>query len=229
MENKILYIGIILSAVLMFSSCGKGSETDKNVQNKPKTFGSLDEASKNAKSDLLEVLNKNKDIKLNIDAKELEQSNPETPVKQYLVDFNRFVSQKDTVRGLKEISNDEGISIVPFVTGKKVVATASINKVKEGFTIGGLFNNKITSDINRVRQLVQSPKAEISYFEVPNIDAHVYMVVSDSVTRVFADYGTAFTIEKETRLAELMSVLKKDAVEFERKFGKDVKEKKLVK
>jgi len=232
MKNKIIYINLFLFVTLIMTSCKQETSPDKMTQDKkPKIFNTLDEASKNAKSDLQEIMKLNKDIKLNIEPKELEQSNPEGSVKHYLVDFNKFVS-KDSLRNLKDISNDEGVTIVPFVYNKRVIATASINKVQSGWTVGGLFNNRITSDLNKVKQIqYQMQNSQINYFEIPNIDAHVYQVTADTSVRYFSDYGNEFRIEKEASFSELARALRKDAVEFQRKFGKELKEKekKLVK
>jgi hypothetical protein len=231
MKNKIINIGLLIFFILTVVSCKREAEQDKMTQQKkPKIFSSLDEASKNAKSDLQEILKLDKDIKLNIDPKELEQSSPEGSVKHYMVDFKKLTS-KDSLKSLKDISADEGITIVPFVYNKRVIAAASINKVQSGWSVGGLFNNRITGDIDKIKKIQQKmPNAEINYFEVPNIDAHVYQVSADTSIRFFADYSNVFSVEKEVNFQELAAVLKKDAAEFQRKFGKDLIDgKKLVK
>jgi hypothetical protein len=230
MKNKVIYISLFLFVTLILSSCKQDTGSDKMTKNNKQTvFNNLDEASKKAKSDLLEVLKQDKEIKLNIDPKQLEQSNPEGSVKHYMVDINKFVA-KDSIRNLKDVSTDEGVSIVPFVYNKKVIASASINKVKDGWTVGGLFNNKITSDVNKVKQIqYQIPKSEINYYEVPNIDAHIYQVVSDTSAQYFTDYKSIFSIEKGARLAEIVNVMRKDAIDFQRKYEKELKENKLVK
>ncbi len=227
--KNIIFI-IILGAALGLTSCQKDSSPDKMTQEKkPVVYPTLDEASKNAKTSLIEIMKLQRDLKINIDQKELELSNPEGSVKHYMVNFDSFLSS-DSTKALKDISKDEGITIVPFVYNKRVIATASINKLSDGWRVGGLFNNRITSSINNLQRVrEQSSKSTINYFEVPNIDAQIYEVVSDSAARYFADYGTLYNTEKETSLPELMKVLKKDAAEFQRKFGKDLKDKKLVK
>lgn len=228
MKNIILFILTIYVAVIVIS-CKKETTTEKVMQQKPQYYQTLDEVSKKAKSDLQEVLKLDKDIKLNIDAKELDQSNPQGSVKHYLVDFNKFISN-DSIKDFKGLSTDDGVSIVPFVLGNKIVASATVNKDQNGWAVGGLSNDKITGDLNKVKQILkETPKYEITYFEIPNIDAHIYQVDVDNNVRYFTDYKNIFSIEKEIRLPDLVKVLKADALDFQKKYGEELKKGKLVK
>jgi hypothetical protein len=228
MKNLILIILAVFLAVSVIS-CKKETTIEKVTQQKTQYFQTLDEASKKAKSDLLEILKMEKDIKLNIDVKELEQSNPQGSVKHYSVDFNKFISG-DSLRDLKAISTDDGVSIVPFVYENRIIASAFVNKDKNGWAVGGLSNDKITDDLNKIKQILkETPKFEINYFEVPNIDAHIYQAADNSSVRYFADYKDVFNVQKEVKFPEIVNVLKRDAIEFQKKYGEELKKGKLVK
>jgi hypothetical protein len=47
--------------------------------------------------------------------------------------------------------------------------------------------------------------------------------------RYFADYKDVFNVQKEVKFPEIVNVLKRDAIEFQKKYGEELKKGKLVK
>ncbi len=217
--SKLLLTCIFISCFFMTASYGQGSGNQ---------FRTIKEAVNKAKSDLMTVLRLNKDIDLGVDITSLEKAQPGNAVESVLVDFDRLLKAKSFGSFDKLISSRKN-TVVPLVSDGKVITIVEIGKDKKGWHVAGLGSAKITEELNTIYSTVEDRKnVRITIYDVPNLQASVYGVRSDDHEIFYTDYSDYFLLRKGVAAKHLLSQLKKDAIRFQKEYGKLLKERRLL-
>jgi hypothetical protein len=226
---KYLFISTFLTLTMLCSiACQRGRErVNGNGNNEPPSFSSAAEAANKAKSDLLAVLQSDTKINLGVDRAMLEKSQPATPIKHYQVTFQKLLAP-DSAASFGNLAENEMTTIVPLVADNSVVTIAGVAKDDKGWKVAALADKSIADDLNAL-QVARGdmPQGEITIYELPNSAVKVYGVKTNDSEMFHTDYP-GFNIHEGVPAERLLSVLRRDAAEFQNKYGAALKEQKLV-
>ena len=215
---------LLLSIIFIFSSCqSQGGEGEMNEQ---KIYKTPEDAAVNAKSDLIQVLETNKDIDLGIDVAKLRKAELVRLAKYQEVDFEKILTT-ESVQSLSEISFPQKSMVAPFILDDKVIGVAEVNEVSDGWKVAGLGNKPITDDINTTRVNLNND-LEVIIYEVPNLQIYIYGVRKGTVETYYLNFDD-FTLKDSTDLKTFYPVVRESSIRFQKKFGEQLKKEKLVK
>ncbi len=221
---------VLLSFSFIFlTSCNnveRGPVNNTEGQSKP--FASSGEAVLQGKKDLAELLKARTDLNLDVDAAQVEKSQPDQGMEMFEVDFQKLLQAEPTA-GLDKIANASKQNATPLSVDNQVIGIINTRQDGDGWKISGISNPIIRKDLNEIRKARAEYKGtKINYFDVPNIDARVYSVSVDGQDRYLTNYD-GFSFEKPVSIAELLPRLKEDALVFEKLYGERLRKEKLVK
>lgn len=194
-------------------------------QNGKQVFQTPQEAAQKGKNDLLAVINLRKGTKVDVDTALLRQSTPGKPIKWFELDFNGLL-QNDNVNSLKQIAKNEKNVFVPLQVNGRVVTVIEVKSTSSGWVVAGLGNAQVATDVNAV--LNSAGNAEITLYEVPNLQQWVYAVNSNEGEKYYVEYDR-FNLKQGVELPALYNQLKKDAEQFNKEYGPKLKDGLLVK
>jgi len=215
---------LILSLIFVLYSCAQ--QEDRNGEGEMKTFASPEEAAAKAKSDLIELLETQKDLNLQVDIGRLRNAELAGLIQYVEIDFTKLVNT-DSVRSLSEITGSEKSMIVPFVLENSVVGTAEVGREGDSWEVIGLNNPAVTNDLNTAG-IMRDKNAKVTLYEVPNLQVWIYSVQDDTVESYYLNYQN-FSQNNVSNLVEFYPVLREDARRFQEEFGDRLKKEKLVK
>ena len=226
---KHLFIPAFLTLTLLCGiACQRGREQVNGEGNNERTsFSSAAAAANKAKSDLLAVLQSDPKINLGLDRATLEKSQPATPIKHYQVTFQKLLAT-ESAGSFGNLTENEMTTIVPLVADNSVVTIAGVAKDDKGWRVAALADKSIANDLNELQGAGgDMAQGEITIYELPNSPVKVYGVKKDG-SEVFHSNYPGFNIYEGVPAERLLSVLRRDAADFQNKYGAALKEQKLV-
>ena len=226
MNSIIKSVILLLSVIFVFYSCSNQEGEEEGEMNEQKIFTTPEEAVAKAKSDLIQVLETNKDLDLGIDVAKLRNAEAVRLVQYAEVDFEKILST-DTVRSLSEITFPPKSMIAPFVLENNVVGVAEVGKVRDGWKVVGLGNRPITEYLNATRVTFNN-NAAVTIYEVPNLQIFIYGVKKDASETYYLNFGD-FTFKDSTALGAFYPAVRESSIRFHKEFGDRLKKEKLVK
>jgi hypothetical protein len=219
------FIISILFTVLTLSCANmKGEGNNGGEEQKAQTFGTVAEAANAAKVDMMAAAD---NVNFGVDKEKLRSATPGNPIMKYNVDWNA-VLQSDSAASLENLAKGEPVVTVPLIIGPEVVSIVSLRNDNNQFSIGGLGDKQISTDLDMVSKSTGNGINNVAIYEVPNINATVYMVKDSAASRYYTSYNNN-SIREPRNGSELMRMIKADAMEFQNKFGEELKKGKLVK
>lgn len=225
--NSILKSAVLLfSVVFVFYSCSNKEVEGETEINEQKIFATPEEAAAKAKNDLIQVLEKNKDLNLGIDVAKLRNAELAKLVPDIEVNFEKILST-ETVMSLSEIASPPKSMIAPFVLENTVVGIAELEEVRKGWKVVGLGNKQITDDLN-ASGVARNSDAAVTIYEVPNLQIFIYGVKKDTSETYYLNFGS-FTLKESAALTTFYPAVRESAVRFQKEFGERLKKEKLVK
>jgi hypothetical protein len=213
---------------LMIISCGRNDGgTNNSDNNQPPYFKTQGEAVLKGKNDLLSIL-RSSAFQFTIDPQLLERSQPGITVKHQDIDFDRLLKEENPVP-LDQLVKDSKSNINTLMVENNVVTVVKTAKSDKGWTVTGLADAMLANELDEVlnaqpRERIQ----EVTLYEIDNLQAFVYQVKTLDGSAYFSSYN-GFTLKQGASIEELFPVLHEDAQVFERKYGSEIKRKKLVK
>jgi hypothetical protein len=109
------------------------------------------------------------------------------------------------------------------------VTTISTRVDNGAWTVSGISDTYAEAEISELRNANPGfSSSTITLYEVPNIDARVYSLRIDGQELYYTNYKGR-SISEPIELRELASMLRTDALAFERQYGDMMKKGKLVK
>jgi hypothetical protein len=215
---------LLLPIIFIFYSC-QNQEGDGEM-NEQKIYKTPEDAAVNAKSDLIQVLETNKEIDLGIDVAKLRKAELARLVQYQEVNFEKILST-ESVRNLSEISFLPKSMIAPFVLENNVVGVAEVSEVRDGWKVIGLGNRPITDDLNTTRITLNS-NLEATVYKVPNLQIFIYGIMSEVSETYYLNFGE-FTLRDSTSLKVFYPALRENSIRFQKEFGDQLKKEKLLK
>jgi hypothetical protein len=217
---------LLLSVTFIFCSCTNQEEKGEGEMNGQKIFTTPEEAAVKAKSDLIQVLEENKELDLGIDVTRLRESELTGLVRYVEVDFGKILTTK-SVRSLSEIVAYKKSMIAPFVLKSYVVGIAEVGEVKEGWKVIGLGNKALTEDLN-VTRVALDKGAEVTVYEVPNLQIFIYGVKKNASETYYLNFGK-YLLRDSVAVSDFYPAVRESSIRFQKEFGDQLKKKKLVK
>lgn len=228
MKNTSKTFSIVVAVLLCTVACTKSASTDDDDQSTTQYFSSADEAVAKAKADLLAVLETDKSINLGIETASLQNAQPGKAIVHAVVDFNRLTTL-DSLADFSKIVAENSNTLVPLVNQGNVVTVVEINQDSKGWKVAGLGHAAFTNQINAVAaQFQNAGDVEVQLYEVPNLDAYIYVVRAQGAQHYFTDYQGS-SLRERVNPTEIVARLKADAEIFIKNYGDQLKGGKLVK
>jgi hypothetical protein len=218
MKRILIYFGVTI-AVLFSMGCKKEGEQRSY-------FSTPQEAANKAKNDLLTVLRSRKDIALGLEQQTIEKSQPAPLLRQYQITFEDLASA-DSFTALRR---NELATIVPLVADGTVATVVGLAKGEAGWKIASIADKSLSGELDVVRKAV-GPTAEIAIYDLPHSGEKVYAAVQPATggggTTLYTNY-TGFNLTEPVPAERLLPVLKRDAAEFQQKYGDELKRQRIV-
>jgi hypothetical protein len=217
---------LLLSFIFVFYSCTNQEGEGEGEMNEQKIYKTPEEAIAKAKSDLIQVLETNKDLDLGIDVEKLRNAETVEPARYAEVDFDKLL-RSENVLSLSDISSPPKSMVAPFVLENTVVGVAEVGEVPDGWKIVGLGNKPITDDLNTAGIMLDK-EAAVTIYEVPNLQLFIYGVKKEASETYYLNFSE-FTLKDSTNLEAFYPVLRESSIQFYKEFGDQLKKEKLVK
>jgi hypothetical protein len=222
-------IFVINAAILLLAVVAAGcNNQQQNNMNKdqPQFFNSPAEAVKKAKADLLGILQSNKEFATGIDVATLEKAQPGEAIKQIETDFNKLLNA-DSTGSMDKLQASELNTVIPLLADNKILTVAELSKSNEGWKVAGLADKSMTDDLNAVKAAA-GDSATITIYHLPNLQTNVYAVKKGDSELLYVNYGDKYSLRQGVRASELLPFLKAEAIDFQKRYGDEIKKQKLV-
>ena len=200
-----------------------------NLSAQEKYYERPDEAIQKAKSDLMEILKKGEQFKFKLSSDQLEKSQAMANLKYYQVDFDALLENED-IGSMRELKPGLKYYVAPLGMQGNIVTLVEINNFKQGWGVVGMMNNSIGDELQQLpREFRMEKLKSLTIYEVPNINAMLYVFNDGDKEMVFTNYSDRFSMKQAMPIDEVFKVIKPDAEWFMRQHGEKLKEGKLVK
>jgi hypothetical protein len=210
---------IVTMAVLFSMGCKKEGEQRRY-------FSTPQEAANKGKNDLLAVLRSRRHIALGLEEQTIEKSQPAAPIKQFQITFEDLASA-DSFSALRQ---NELATVVPLVADGTVATVVGLAKGEAGWKVAFLADRSLSSELDVVRKAV-GPPVEIVIYDLPHSGEKVYAAMQPATggggTMLYTNYP-GFNLSEPVPTERLLPVLKRDAAEFQRKYGDELKRQRIV-
>lgn len=230
MKTSIKLLGIIgiLFVFTMMSCENKPEETMNTNQQQTTVFSTSTEAVEKGKKDLAEILKLNPKNDLNIDPAMLERATQEESINTFDIDLENFI-KSDSLSSLTSVVDKEKGKITPLYSDGKLITTIHTRQDEGVWSVASIKDVLVESELSQLRSANSSiAGSQISLFEFPNIDAHVYVVNIDGSEAYYTNYQ-GNSLSEAIDFNTLRDMLRKDAMEFQRVNADLLKQGKLVK
>lgn len=220
--------GLTAAALVLFSaaSCSRNKDMNQGSPSPPH-FQTSEEAVAQGKRDLLEALRLNPGINLGVDAAQVEKSAPDQPLAITEVDFQKLL-EAQSVDSLQSLAGASRGNATPLLADDQVVSLVETSNDARGWKVSAIGNQALREELNQIRATPYGA-GKLEYFEVPNLDARIYAAtLEDGKTGYLTSYG-GLSLRQPVGIEELLPRLKHDALEFQKRYGDELKRGKLVK
>ena len=164
-----------------------------------------------------------RNVSLSLDQAALESSQPAPLMQHYQITFDQLLSAEaaafSTLRG-----NEMGM-VVPLVAANNVVTVAEIAKHEKGWSVSSLADKNVTEELNAVRRAApEAAQGGIAIYDLPHSGVKVYEAPGGLLHTSYPGFSLAQGVTAD----RLLEVLRRDAAQFQRQHGDDLKARKLV-
>lgn len=228
-----MFSTICILMTTMMLSCGNkpgdGGGDQNGNNDSPKTFSSATDAANAAKQDMIAAADKGA-VNFGVDKEKLRIANPGTPLMHEMLRWDALLQGKiDSARGagLKSLAAGDPVTMVPLIAGTDVITIVGLRGGDKGrYEIGSLGNKQISDELDAVMKA--SGGGEVHIYEVPNLQATIYGVTNkDGMEMYYTAYNGA-SIRQGMDARGLLPMLQREATEFQRQFGDQMKKGPLV-
>jgi hypothetical protein len=217
---------LLLSVIFILYSCKQENGEGEGKMNEPKIFNTPEEAAAKAKSDLIEVLETNKDLDLGIDVEKLQNSQQAKMIQYADVDFQKLLTTEN-VQFLSDISNSPKSMLTPFVMMNSVIGIVEVGPERGGWKVVGLGNKPVKEDLNTAR-INLTGNADVTVYEVPNLQLYIYGVRKNVSETYYLNFGQ-HTLRDSTSIQDFYPELHESSIKFQREYGGILTKEQLVK
>ena len=216
---------LLLSVIFILYSCKQEEREGEGKMNEPKIFNTPEEAAAKAKSDLIEVLETNRDLDLGIDVEKLRNSQPAKMIKYADVDFQKLLTTEN-VQSLSDISNSPKSMLTPFIAMNRVIGVVEVGPERGGWKVVGLGNKPVKEDLNTIG-IDLSGNEDVTVYEVPNLQLYIYGVRKNGLETYHLNFGQ-YTLRDSTSIQDFYPELHESSIKFQREYGGILKKERLV-
>lgn len=220
LKSIIAMVGI--SAICTSCDTMTAQSENKGHDSQKKTYTSANAAALAAKQDMMEASSQ---VAFGINKEQLRAATPANPIMKQTIDWDALL-KADTNTIPEALKGNDNVTIVPLVNDNNVVTVISLMHEGEQYTIGGLGDKQLSSELDMVRKV--EPKGMIQIYEVPNLNATIYSVEGNSAVRYYTSYSN-YSLRQALDSRTLIGLLRADAARFEKMYGDQLKKGKLVK
>lgn len=220
------YIKLAIPVLMILAISCNNMDSSKGQDDKgaaKKEFADPAAAAAAAKEDMMNAMDK---VDFGVDKEKLRAAAPGAPVMKYDLDWSALLTA-DSTSSPGKITRDEPITLVPLVNGNDVVTIVSLMGSNGKYSIGSIGDKQIASELDMVKK-VAGMQANIKIYQVPNLDAVIYAVGSDSSALYYTAYDNG-SMRQGINAAALMKMLRSDAETFQKVNGDAMKKGQLVK
>ena len=165
--------GSAAAALILIStaSCSRDRDMSQASGQAPH-FKTSEEAVAQGKKDILEVLRISPDVKLGMDAEQVERSTPDQPLSVNEVDFQKLLAAQnaDSLRRLASASKGNA---TPLLVDGQVIGLIETSNSATGWRVSAIGNQVLEDDLNAIKA-TPFGTGKLEYFEVPNIQARIF-------------------------------------------------------
>jgi hypothetical protein len=217
---------VLLSVLTM--ACKKRDEGMASDQDQPQHYATPEETVSKAKQAFISALQYNKELNLGIDSAAVARSTPGAPIRRVEVNFAKLLVA-DPAAGFDALAQGQRSTVVPLVTGDTVVTIVELSRDDQGWRVIGLAGKDIADDLSAILRAPGGiPPAEITLYDIPNLQTKVYRAKRSGGDVYFTSYENRFDIRKGVTAPVVITALKAGAVEFQAKYGEALKNQRLV-
>lgn len=222
------YISGLIFLVMIFSCNSKDGNPNTNNMNAATYFKTQSEAVLKGKNDLLSIMKSAGNFQFTVDPELLKKAQPGITVKHIELDFDQLLGER-TLNTLSQLQGSPKSNINTLVVENNVVTVVQTVKSEKGWRVTGLADAALANDLDEVVNAQSNPAvSDIILYEIANLQAFVFMVKTIDRERYFTKYN-GFNLKEGISIEQLYPMLHDDAQTFERKFGEEIKLKKLTK
>jgi hypothetical protein len=219
---KSLHYLLIISILFMITSAN-GQNT-----NSPQYFKNAEEAVKKATSDLIEVINSKREFNFGVNPNELQKARMGSMIQNSEINFDLLL-KANAESVISKMAEKPKNQLFPLFFENKIIIVVELREEEKGWLIGGFSSSGITNELNTINQSVSGiEKIRVIKYEVPNLNTNIYEVQRDNKTLLFSNYNGLFSLKEPINSERLFSVLKEDALKFQKEFGQRLQKEKLV-
>lgn len=212
-------------AVVMIIGCANMSDKNDAPQEnegQKNEYNSAKDAAMAAKEDMVKAMEQ---VDFGVDRNKLSDAVPGEPITTYMIKWDELLNASQGSTPAK-LSVAESIVIVPLQNGEEVVTVISLDNRKGSYKIAGIGDQQIAYELDAIRRVDnQSTESTIRIYKVPNLNAIIYEV--DKTQTYYTSYSNN-PIRKGMKADDIIPVLKVEAQEFQKNYGDQLKEGKLV-
>jgi len=166
-------------------------------------------------------------MNLGVDEAALAKSQPARFIKHYQITFETLLTA-DSAATFGNLAQNEMATVVPFVSDNSVVTIAEVAKDDKGWRVTSLVGQSVSNDLNALRTVTgETSQVEITIYDLPHSAVKVYGIKKNNSEMFYSDYP-GFNVREGVSAERLLSVVKRDAAEFQRNYGPALMQQKLV-
>lgn len=217
--------GLIIMVTII--SCNDHKNGSADSGNTPQYFKTQSEAIRKGKNDLLSIM-RSSQFQFTVNPDLLQKAQPKITVKHVEIDFDQLLKQEQ-VNNLNQLRNDAKSNINALMVENNVVTVIQTAQSDKGWSVTGFADAALTADLDEVLSTLPNEQIdEVTLYEIANLQAFVYQVKTASGEAYFSKYNGA-TLKERTSIEQLYPILHGDALSLERKYGEEIRSKKLLK
>lgn len=215
--KSILIYTVSALAIICGSACQRMSSENKS------SFATPEEAANQARSHLLSLMQSQKEITLGLEASAIEKSRPAKPLKHFQVTFNELLSADSFAK----FTGNELATVVPLMTDNNVVTTAEVAKDEKGWRITALADKGLSDELDTVLKAA-GDQSEIVIYDLPHAPRTKVYAVTKAAGPTFYTSYPGFNLREGVSAEQLLTVLKRDAADFQAKHAEALKKQRLT-
>lgn len=191
-------------------------------------FQTKEEAVQKAQQDLIQILESGLKIDMDVTVEQVREAKPMMSIAFNQVNFEALINSENA-ESFNQLKTELVSYIVPLANKEKIVTLIQVYQVDKMWKVSGIGDNLIKEDLNKLpSEAFNEGFSNLKIYEVPNIQANIYVLDLRAEEVAFSNYGN-YNIREGVKPASVIEVLKGDAIQFQKQWGDLLKEGKLVK
>ncbi len=217
--------GMVLLMTII--SCSHKNDESTDSGSTPQFFKTQSEAIQKGKNDLASLI-RSSQFQFTINPELLQKSQPGITVKHVEIDFDQLIKE-ERISNLNQLKSDARSNINALMINSNVITVIQTAQSDKGWKVTGLADAALTSELDEiVSSLSNEQIEEVTLYEIANLQAFIYQVKTAEGEIYFSKYNGS-GLKERISIEQLYPVLHGDALLFERKYGDEIRSKKLLK